>query len=126
MPSRPLAPLCLPASAAASAAALLAVSSLIRPLPYSTTPGLRLIRLTLSRTAPFLANRRRRRQIIHVYLDCVVGEQINDQIIASTVWVHKSDLDRDGRVTEADFGDLGKQGWRTLATDLGKQSARLW
>ena len=37
------------------------------------------------------------------YMSSYVGETISDSIIRSTIWVHKSDLDRDGKVTEADF-----------------------
>lgn len=42
-------------------------------------------------------------QIIGIYLDEVVGEGIICTILGSTVNVRKTDLEGDGKVTEADF-----------------------
>ena len=35
----------------------------------------------------------------------VVGSVIIDKIIDSTTWVHKADLDYDGKITESDYGE---------------------
>jgi len=40
---------------------------------------------------------------IDVYVNGVVGNEIIDKIIDSTTWVHKADLDRDGKISEADY-----------------------
>ena len=40
---------------------------------------------------------------IEVYVQDIVGEGINQKVISSTIWVHKSDLNRNGDCTEADY-----------------------
>jgi hypothetical protein len=40
---------------------------------------------------------------IDLYVSDIVGEAIIDEIIDSTIWVHKCDLDMDGKVSEADY-----------------------
>ena len=41
--------------------------------------------------------------VVKLYVEDWVGEKINKQIITSTIWVHKSDLNRNGDCTEADY-----------------------
>jgi hypothetical protein len=41
--------------------------------------------------------------IIQLYVSDTVGESISAKIISSTIWVHRSDLDKDGKVSEADY-----------------------
>ena len=43
-------------------------------------------------------------EFIDLYVVDVVGEGIIDKIIDSTTWVHKADINKDGIVTEADYG----------------------
>lgn len=40
---------------------------------------------------------------IEIYVQDIVGEGINQKVISSTIWVHKSDLNRNGDCTEADY-----------------------
>ena len=40
---------------------------------------------------------------VSIYVHDIVGEGINQKIISSTIWVHKSDLNRNGDCTEADY-----------------------
>jgi hypothetical protein len=40
---------------------------------------------------------------IDLYVNGYVGEAIVEKLIDSTVWVHKADLDRDGKLTEPDY-----------------------
>ena len=41
--------------------------------------------------------------IADIYIEEIAGESVVKDIVKSTVWVHKSDIDQDGRVDEADY-----------------------
>jgi len=41
--------------------------------------------------------------MVDVYTNDVIGEEIVEKIIVSTTWVHKADLDGDGKIGEADY-----------------------
>jgi hypothetical protein len=40
---------------------------------------------------------------IDLYVNGIVGEGINRQLIESTTWVHKADVDRSGKLSESEF-----------------------
>lgn len=42
-------------------------------------------------------------QASSLYLEMIAEETVASKIIDSTIWTHKSDLDNDGKVTEADY-----------------------
>jgi len=41
--------------------------------------------------------------LIDLYVNGVLGERVNNKIIHSTIWVHRADIDGDGKITEADY-----------------------
>ena len=61
---------------------------------------------------------------VSIYVHDIVGEGINQKIISSTIWVHKSDLNRNGDCTEADYVSAKEKGSFEAATKLDDAELR--